>query len=44
VARLRVDARKWRAGKLAPKVYGEKLDLSGNVGFTVTIASDDADL
>ncbi len=44
VARLRVDTRKWRAGKLRPKVYGDKVDLSGNVGFTVTIASDDADL
>jgi hypothetical protein len=29
VARLRVDARKWRAGKLAPKVYGDKLEVSG---------------
>lgn len=27
-ARLRVDARKWMAGKLRPKVYGEKLDLN----------------
>lgn len=25
-ARLRVDARKWMAGKLRPKKYGEKLD------------------
>lgn len=24
VARLRVDTRKWRAGKLAPKSYGDK--------------------
>lgn len=24
VARLKIDARKWRAGKLAPKKYGEK--------------------
>jgi hypothetical protein len=33
VARLRVDARKWKAAKLAPKKYGEKLDLnhSGNL-------------
>lgn len=44
VARLRIDARKWRAGKLAPKVYGDKVDLSGNVGFSVTIAREDADL
>lgn len=44
VARLRIDTRRWRAGKLRPKVYGDKLDLSGNVGFSVTIAGDDADL
>ena len=30
VARLRIDARKWRASKMAPKVYGDKLELSGN--------------
>lgn len=24
VARLRIDARKWRASKMAPKVYGDK--------------------
>jgi hypothetical protein len=33
-ARLQVDARKWKASKLAPKKYGDKLDLSAthNVG------------
>ena len=32
-ARVRIDARKWRASKLAPKKYGDKLDLehSGQV-------------
>ena len=44
VARLRVDARKWRAGKLRPKVYGDKVDLTGNVGFSVNITGKDADL
>lgn len=29
VARLRMDARKWRAGKLAPKVYGDKIEVNG---------------
>jgi len=29
-SRLRVDARKWMAGKLKPKVYGDKLELAGN--------------
>jgi hypothetical protein len=36
-ARLRVDARKWMAGKLRPKVYGEKLELSGNKESPVTV-------
>lgn len=27
-ARLRIDARKWLAGKLRPKVYGEKIDVN----------------
>ena len=44
VVRLQVDVRKWRAGKLAPKVYGDKLDLSGNVGFTVNLSDDDSKL
>lgn len=28
VARLQIDARKWRASKLAPKKYGDRLDLN----------------
>lgn len=43
-ARVAIDALKWAAGKKKPKVYGDKLDLSGNVGFNVTIGRDDADL
>ena len=31
IARLRMDARKWMAGKLRPKVYGEKVELGGKV-------------
>jgi hypothetical protein len=27
-ARLRIDTRKWMAGKLRPKKYGDKLDLT----------------
>ena len=27
-ARLRIDTRKWMAGKLRPKVYGDKLDVA----------------
>jgi len=43
-AKLRIDTRKWMAGKLRPKVYGDKLDLGGNVGLTIQIGKDDADL
>lgn len=28
--RLRIDARKWFASKVAPKKYGEKLELAGD--------------
>jgi len=28
VARLRVDTRKWLMSKIAPKIYGDKLDLT----------------
>ena len=36
--RLRVDARKWVASKLKPKVWGDKIDIahSGNVTVTRT--------
>jgi hypothetical protein len=35
-ARVKIDARKWIAGKMRPKVYGDKLDLnhSGEVSVT----------
>jgi hypothetical protein len=42
-SRLRLDARKWMAGKLQPKKYGEKLELAGDpaaplkVEHTVTL-------
>lgn len=29
-SRLKVDARKWLAGKLAPKKYGDKIDVTSN--------------
>ena len=34
-SRLRVDARKWMAGKLAPKKYGDKMQLTGDGGGPV---------
>jgi hypothetical protein len=33
-SKLRVDTRLKMAGKLAPKKYGDKLDLNATVGFT----------
>ncbi len=34
-SKLRVDARKWLMSKLAPKKYGEKLELTGAEGGPV---------
>jgi hypothetical protein len=31
-SKLRIDARKWMAGKLRPKVYGEKIEATHEVG------------
>lgn len=36
-SRLRVEARKWTASKLAPKKYGEKLELSGDADAPLTV-------
>ena len=36
-SRLRIDTRKWMAGKLAPKKYGEKLDVDVSGNLTVQI-------
>lgn len=30
-ARVRIDARKWAASKMAPRKYGERLELAGQV-------------
>lgn len=35
--RLQVDARKWYASKLAPKKYGDKMELSGNAESPLTV-------
>lgn len=40
LARLQIDARKWRASKLAPKKYGEKLDM--NVAGTIQTLPQEA--
>ena len=37
-SRVKIDAYKWRAAKLKPKVYGDKMqqEHSGEVGLTIT--------
>ena len=36
-SKLRVDARKWLAAKMAPRKYGEKLELSGDQNNPIAI-------
>lgn len=36
-SKIRIDARKWMAGKLRPKVYGDKLDVAHSGGVIVEI-------
>ncbi len=36
-SRLRVDTRKWAAGKLAPKRYGDKIQHTGEGGGPMTV-------
>lgn len=35
--RVRIDARKWAAGKLRPKVYGDKIEHEHSGGVTVEV-------
>ena len=37
-AKLRIDTRKWMAGKLRPKVYGDKVQLGGDPDNPVAVA------
>lgn len=37
-SQLRIDARKWMAGKLKPKKYGDKLDIENKITADDTIA------
>lgn len=39
-SRVRIDARKWMAGKLRPKKYGEKLELSGDAENPVSVVTE----
>jgi hypothetical protein len=46
-SRLRVDARKWLASKMAPKKYGEKLEIAGDPANPLKVLAatmSDADL
>ncbi len=39
-SRLRVDTRKWAAGKMAPKRYGDKLQHTGDGGGPIRVRPD----
>jgi hypothetical protein len=41
-SKLRIEARKWMAGKLRPKVYGDKLDVAHTGSLSLVIAPEDA--
>ena len=36
-SKLRIDARKWLAGKMAPKKYGDKLDIDNKVSGEIKV-------
>lgn len=36
-ARVKIDARKWMAGKMRPKVYGDKLGVEHSGGVTINV-------
>lgn len=42
--RLAVETRKWLLSKLAPKVYGDKVDVSHQGNVTLQLSKDDAAL
>jgi hypothetical protein len=43
-SKLRIEARKWMAGKLRPKVYGDKIEHEHTGGVAITVNSEDAGL
>ena len=43
-ARVMIDARKWVAAKMRPKVYGDKLDVEHGGNVTVNLTGSDAAL
>ena len=38
-SQMRIDARKWMAGKLRPKKYGDKLEVEQNIGVSDPLAA-----
>lgn len=42
--RLRVDSRKWYLSKLAPKRYGDKIDVGVTGSLSVSLSQEDATL
>ena len=40
--RLKLDTRKWIACKFNPRIYGEKLEVSGNTTISISAALTDA--
>lgn len=44
LSRLQIDARKWKAGKLKPKVYGERLNIDGDLKVAIPDEQLDARL
>lgn len=43
-SKLRIEARRWMAGKLRPKVYGDKLDVAHTGSIALNVSSEDAGL
>jgi len=41
-SRLRIDARKWLTSKILPKIFGDKIDLDGQLEIKMVIDADDA--
>ena len=39
-AKLQIDTRKWMLGKMQPKKYGEKLELSGNAESPLKVVTE----
>ena len=36
LARVQIDARKWKAGRMKPKVYGDRLNLDADINIKLT--------